>query len=72
MSENTRVNITFRNGVKKYQVEGEGCFGLWFPMGHDVVFDTESEAEAARLNPENLIYEQGQKQVVDENPLRFG
>jgi hypothetical protein len=72
MKENTRVNITFRDGVKKYQVESEGCFGLWFPMGQDVVFDTESEAEAARLDPENLIYEQGQKQVVDEKPLRFG
>ena len=55
MSENTRVNITFRDGVKKYQVESEGCFGLWFPMGQDVLFDTESEAEAARLDPENLI-----------------
>tara|TARA_E500000318_G_C3519340_1_gene195698 strand:+ start:83 stop:292 length:210 start_codon:yes stop_codon:yes gene_type:complete len=68
---NTRINTTYRNGEKKWQVESEGCFGLWFPMGVDALFDTEEEAEAARLDPDNLIYKK-QKQVVDENPQRFG
>ena len=40
-------------------------------MGVDALFDTEEEAEAARLDPDNLIYKK-QKQVVDENPQRFG
>lgn len=67
----TRTNTTYRDGVKKWQVEGEGRFGLWFPMGVDALFGTKEEAETARLDPENLIYKQ-QRQVVNETPLRFG
>jgi len=71
MNTNTIVNTTFRNGVKKYQVEAKGSLGLWFPMGQDVTFDTKEEAELARLDPENLIYKQGRKRVIDENSLHL-
>lgn len=50
-----RVAEVYKNGEKKWQIEGLGLSGLWFPMGREKFFNSEAEALEAKLNP-HIIY----------------
>lgn len=69
---NTRVNPTYLDGkTLKWQIEVQGCYGLWFPIGipigiligrgRDALFDTKEEAEEARQRLDKYYTEQSEK-----------
>lgn len=59
---NTRVNsIHLDDKILKWQIEAEGCFGLWFPMGRDALFDTKEEAEEFRQRFDKYYAEQSEQ-----------